>query len=93
MKNKNDKYVYLQAVSMINSASGWIEIRSVQEARADIGANQVELAWLTRYPLPNKIIVDRGKEFLTEFETMMTNDYGHPCNSIRSRIPQANSIV
>ena len=45
------------------SATGWIEIHSVPEARAGLVANQVELAWLTRYPLPNKIKVDRGKTF------------------------------
>ena len=46
------------------------------EARADLVANQVELALLTRYPLPNKITVDRGKEIIAEFNTMMANDYG-----------------
>ena len=55
---------------MIDLATGWIEIRSVLEARADLVANQVELAWLTRYPMPNKFTVDRGKEFLAEFYTI-----------------------
>ena len=30
---------------------------------------------------------------LAEFKTMMANDYGIPCNSIRSRNSQANTIV
>ena len=93
MKGKKDKDVYLQAITMIDPATGWIEIHSVPEARADLVANQVELAWLTRYPLPNKITVDRGKEFLAEFNTMMANDYRIPCNSISVRNPQANAIV
>ena len=58
----------------MESATSWIEIQSVLEARADIVANQAELAWLTRYPLPNKITVDRGKEFLVELKRMMVND-------------------
>ena len=70
-----------------------LEIYSVPKARADLVANQVELAWLTRYPVPNKITVDRGKEFLVKFKTMMANDYGIPCNSISVRNPQANAIV
>ena len=78
---------------MIDSATGWIERCSVPEARADLVANQVELAWLTRYPLPNKIMVDRGKEFPAEFQTMMANDYGIPCNTISVRNPQADAIV
>ena len=51
---------------MIDPATGWVEIRTVPSARADLVANQVELAWLTRYPLPSKVIVDRGKEFFAE---------------------------
>ena len=78
---------------MIDPVTAWIEIRSIPKARADLIANEEELAWLTRYPLPNKITVDRGKEFLAEFKTMMANDYGIPCNSISVRNPQANAIV
>ena len=71
MKGKKDKNVYLQAITMIDTGTSWIEIRSVSEARADLVANQVELAWLSRYPVPNKITVDKRKEFLAESKTMM----------------------
>ena len=55
---------------MIDSATVWIEIRSVPEARADLVTYEVELAWLIIYPLPNiylhplpnMIMVDRGKK-------------------------------
>ena len=57
MKGKKDKDVYLQVIIMIDPAAGQIEIRSVPEAIADLVANQLELVWLTRYPLPNKIMV------------------------------------
>ena len=60
MKGKKDIDFYLQAVTMIDPATCWIEIHSVPEARANLVANQVELAWLTRHPFPNKIMVDRG---------------------------------
>ena len=78
---------------MIGPTTGWIEIRSVPVARADLVANQVGLAWLTRHPLPNKIMVDICKLFLGEFQTLMANDYRIPCNSISVRNPQANAIV
>ena len=55
MKGKKDKGVYLQAITMIDPATSWIEILSVPEARADLVAKQVELAWVTRYPLPIKL--------------------------------------
>ena len=67
---------------MIDPATGWIAISSVPEARADLVANQKELAWLTRYPIPNKITVDRSKEVEAECKTMMANDYGIPCVSL-----------
>ena len=47
IKGKKDKDVYLQAITMIDAATDRIEIHSVPEARADLVANQVKLAWLT----------------------------------------------
>ena len=78
---------------MIDSATSWTEIRSVPEVRADLVAYQVELAWLTRYLLPNNITVDRGKELLEELQTMMAYDYGILCSPISTRNPQSNAIV
>ena len=67
---------------MIDPATDWIEIHSVPEAKADLVANQVELAWLPRYPLHYNIMIDRGKELLANFKTMMANENGIPCTSI-----------
>ena len=77
---------------MIDPATGWIEIGCVPEVRVNLVAYQVELAWLTRYPLPNKITVDRCKELLAEFNIMIANDQGIPCSPIITRTPQANSF-
>ena len=93
LKTKKGHSVYLQAVTMIDPATGWVEIRAVPSARADLVANQVELAWLTRYPLPSKVIVDRGKEFFAEFKTMMSKDYDIKVRPITARNPQANAIL
>ena len=41
VKGKKDKDVYLQANTMIDPATSWIETRSVPEARADLVAYQV----------------------------------------------------
>ena len=75
MNTKSGRSVYLQAVTMIDLATGWIEICIVPSARANVVANKVELAWLARYPLPNKVTVNRGNEFLAEFREMIVNDY------------------
>ena len=45
MTTKSGKFVYLQAVIMIDPATDMIEIHAVPSARADLVANQVELAW------------------------------------------------
>ena len=93
MTTKSEKSVYLQAVTMIDSATGWIEIRTLPSVRADLVAYQVELNWLTCYPIPNKVIMDRANEFLAEFREMIINDYGITVKPITSRNPQANAIL
>ena len=41
MIDSKDKDVYLQVITMIDPATGWIEICSVPEARVYLLANQV----------------------------------------------------
>ena len=69
------------------TARGWIESHYIPEARTDIGADQVELAWLTRYSLPNIITLHGGKQLLVEFAFMMTNYYRILCSPISARNP------
>ena len=87
------KTINLWAVTMIDPATNWFEIKEIDEKRADLIANAVELVWLTRYPWPNKITLDRGKEFMAEFSTMIVEDYGIKKKPITARNPQANSII
>ena len=93
MTIENVKTVYLQAVNMIDPAICCIEIRTVPSAHTDLVSNMVQLVWLTRYPLPSKVIVDRGNEFLAEFKTMIQANYGITVKPINSRNLQANSIL
>ena len=74
MTTKSGKSIYLQAITMYEPTTGWIEIYTVPGTQEDLGANLVELSWITRYPLPSKVIVDRGNEFLVKFRNMITND-------------------
>ena len=73
---------------MIDPVTGWIEISTVPSAWADLVANNIELAWLTHYPLPNKVIMDRGNEFPAKFREMIINEY-----SIKVKNPQSNAIL
>ena len=90
---RSGKSVYLQAVTMIDPAACWIEIRTVLSAQADLVVNKVELTWLTLYPLPSKVVVVRGNEFLAKFREIIINDYGITVKPITSRNPQANVIL
>ena len=52
LTTKLGRSISLQTTTMIDPATGWIDTRTVWSAQADLVANQVELAWLTRYSSP-----------------------------------------
>ena len=93
MTVKSGKSFYLQAVTIIDPATGWIEICTAPSAQADLVANQAELAWLTSHLLPSKVIVNRGNEFLAQFREIIINDYSIKVKPITSRNLQANTIL
>ena len=78
---------------MIDPATGWFEMKNIPTKQGDIISNVIEPTWLTRYPWPTQIIVDRGKEFMKEFISMIKHDYNIKRKVITTRNPQANSIL
>ena len=60
---------------MIDPVTSWFEIAEIKIKRADIIANVVETTWLTRYPYPTQVVLDRGKELIAEFSEMTLRDY------------------
>ena len=88
-----DTFVELQCLTMIDPATGWFEIVDIPNKRADYIANFIDNEWLTRYPVPTEIIMDRGQEFLAEVQELLQKDYGINKKLISTRNPQANSIV
>ena len=78
---------------MIDPATGWFEMREIPNKEAITIANLVEQTWLTRYPWPQLLIYDRGKEFMGEFAKMVKEDYGIKRKGITTRNPQANAII
>ena len=83
----------LRCLTMIDPATGWFEIVQVPEKRADLISNLIETTWLTRYPWPTEVVMDRGSEFAAEVRDMLQNDYPIKRKLITTRNPQANSIV
>ena len=56
-------------------------------------ADITEKTWFTRYPLPQRIVFDRGTEFMVEFAKMCHIDYGLKRKPITTRNPQSNAII
>ena len=93
IKKTRGRPTELWCVTMIDPATSWLEIKNIDNKRADNIANVVEQAWLTKYPWPNEITYDRGSEFMAEFAAMIKNDYGIKPRPATTRNPQANSII
>jgi len=90
---KGDKTITLHCLTMIDPATGWFEIVQVPNARADFVADLFEKQWLTRYPWPTEVVLDRGREFMGEIITLLRDDYGIIRKPITTRNPQANAMV
>jgi len=78
---------------MIDPATGWFDMTAIKTKSADVIANKIEQTWLTKYPWPSQIILDRGTEFMKEVIPMLEKDYGIKRRPITTRNPQANSIL
>ena len=93
VKERGNKKWTLHCLTMIDPATGWFEIVEIPNKRADEISNKLETTWLTRYPWPQRVICDRGKEFMAEVREMLEDDYGVKVNRITTRNPQANAII
>ena len=60
---KRSNAVQLHCMTMTDPATGWFEIVDIPTKRADYIANALEHTWLTRYPWPTEIRMDKGGEF------------------------------
>jgi len=98
-KNKKGKVIRpstemtLHCLTMIDPATGWFEIVEVPTKQADDISNLLQRTWLDRYPWPEEVIMDRGREFMAEVTDMLKNEYGLQINRITTRNPQANAMV
>ena len=93
VRGKKDKTFELRCLTMIDPATGWFEIVHVPEKRADKIANLIEIHWLSRYPWPTEVVMDRGSEFAAEVRELFKDEYPIRRKLITTRNPQANAIV
>jgi transposase InsO family protein len=90
---KGDSEITLHCLTMIDPATGWFEIVEIPNKQADEVINYLEFTWLTRYPWPTEVIMDRGKEFAAEVRDTLKDEYGIIKKLITTRNPQANAMV
>jgi hypothetical protein len=93
IKRTDKEPLKLWCITMIDPATSWFEIKEIKNKAAITTANIVEQVWLTRYPIPQKVIYDRGTEFMADFAEMIENDYGIKRRGTTVRNPQANAIL
>ncbi len=92
--NKQSKdYTELHCITMIDPATGWFEIAEIKDGTSHTAASKIEQVWLSRYPWPQEIVLDRGREFMGEVIRMVRDDYGIQRKPITTRNPQANAMV
>ena len=60
---------------MIDSATEWFDMTSINTKSADVIANKLEQTWLSKYPWITNIILDQGTEFTKEVIEMIEKDY------------------
>ena len=85
--------IELQCLTMIDPATGWFKIADISNKRADYLANTIEFTWLTRYPWPTEIRMDKGQEVAAEVAAALKNIYGIDRKIITTRNPQSNGMV
>ena len=93
IQRKGKEDLKLWCLTMIDPATGWFEMEQIENKTAAEVADICETTWFTRYPLPQRITLDRGTEFMAEFAKMVKNDYGLKLKPITTRNPQANAII
>jgi hypothetical protein len=85
--------VSLQCLTMIDPATGWFEIVDIPNKRADEVVQLLEFTWLSRYPWPTEVVMDKGSKFMAEVRDTLENQYGIKRKVISTRNPQANAMV
>ena len=84
--------IQLRAMTMIDPATGWFEVKEIDEPTAECCQEAFDDTWLSRYPRPRKIGYDNGGEFKSVFKELCANMDMKPKRSL-SHNPQSNGII
>ena len=82
----------LRALTMIDPATSWFEIKDIKKATAESCMRAFDDVWLSRYPRPQYLGYDNGNEYKALFEEMRRN-YGMKKKRSLEYNPQSNGII
>ena len=83
----------LWCLTIIDPATGWFEMAQIPNKAAAEIANLTKKTWFTRYPLPQRIVFNRGTKFMAEFSKICHKYYGLKRKPITIRNPQYIAII
>ena len=81
---------------MIDPTTGFSKMAQIPNKTAADIADIAEKTWFTRYPLPQRILFDRGTKITAEFanwQRYVKNYYGIKRKPITTRNPWSNAII
>ena len=70
---------------MIDPATGWFDMTLIETKCADIIANKLETTWLTQYPRPTQVVLDRGTDLMAKFISLLHDNYNITRRPITTR--------
>jgi transposase InsO family protein len=94
VQRRGRKTSRLQAIAVIDTATGWFEIVQSETKTADVAANKAEIAWLSTHPWPMRITCDHGSEFIgSEFQNLIAEECDIEAKPSSERNPQSDAIL
>ena len=84
--------IQLRAMTMMDPATNWFEIAPITTPDSDSCQRAFDSYWLARYPRPQEVGFDNGKEFKWLFAELCKN-YGIKQKPTTDYNPQSNAII
>jgi hypothetical protein len=72
IRRKGIEDLICRCVTMIDPATGWLEIQQYDDKQSITVANIKDQEWFSRYPWPTQVTFDRGSKFIgQDFQKMI----------------------
>lgn len=88
--NENLSKAYLLVI--VDSATRWTEVILLKDIESQTIVNKFYNEWISRYPIPQQIHTDQGKQFISSTFTDYVKSLGIKSTTTLTENPQGNSI-